>query len=259
MYGSCFPFIILLYNLLAAFLNLKVIFNSLPTEGLCIPPLWTEFWDNNELVFTRPEITMRKAELTSVKSPFLQNPVLYLSCSKLSNAMQAEWIQTPAFVVGNCGSSLPPWQRCWKRGTGVCTQQKIDLAAYLGSKFCCSSSLKVDLLLHPSFSAYPRCVTQHMPRASRLEYLMRKDFGSDVKTENGAAPGERAQGEILPTLFPLTCAGPATYLHLLSLDPDFDRLTLHLLCQLVARAGRNPEYEAWYCMGEEKKIPQLDA
>lgn len=192
---SCFPFIILLYNLLAAFLNLKVIFNSLPTEGLCIPPLWTEFWDNNELVFTRPEIAMRKAELTSVKSPFLQNPVLYLSCSKLSNAMQAEWIQTPAFVVGNCGSSLPPWQRCWKRGTGVCTQQKIDLAAYLGSKFCCSSSLKVDLWLHPSFSAYPRCVTQHMPRASRLEYLMRKDFGSDVKTENGAVPGERSRGK----------------------------------------------------------------
>lgn len=190
---SCFPFIILLYNLLAAFLNLKVIFNSLPTEGLCIPPLWTEFWDNNELVFTCSEIAMRKAELTSVKSPFLQNPVLYLSCSKLSNAMQAEWIQTPAFVVGNCGSSLPPWQRCWKRGTEVCTQQKTDLAAYLGSKFCCSSSLKVDLWLHPSFSAYPRCVTQQMPRASRLEYLMRKDFGSDVKTENGAVPGERAQ------------------------------------------------------------------
>lgn len=42
----CFPFIILLYNLLAAFLSLKVVFNSLHTEGLSIPPLWTRFWDN---------------------------------------------------------------------------------------------------------------------------------------------------------------------------------------------------------------------
>lgn len=37
---ACFLFIILLYNLLAAFLSLKVVSNSLPTEGLCIPPLW---------------------------------------------------------------------------------------------------------------------------------------------------------------------------------------------------------------------------
>lgn len=80
----------------------------------------------------------------------------------------------------------------------------------------CSSSLKVDLWLHPSFSAYPRCVTQHMPRASRLEYLMRKDFGSDVKTENGDAPGERAQGKdqerSYPPCFPSSVLGqPHTY------------------------------------------------
>lgn len=36
---GCFLFIILFYKLLAAFLSLKVVFNSLPTEGLCIPPL----------------------------------------------------------------------------------------------------------------------------------------------------------------------------------------------------------------------------
>lgn len=51
------PFIILLYNLLAAFLSLKVVFNSLHTEGLCIPPLWTKFWDNRELVLMCPETT----------------------------------------------------------------------------------------------------------------------------------------------------------------------------------------------------------
>jgi len=53
-----FPFtIILLYNLLAAFLSLKVIFNSLYTEGLCILPLRTKFWDNRELVLTCLETT----------------------------------------------------------------------------------------------------------------------------------------------------------------------------------------------------------
>lgn len=37
---ACFLLIILLYNLLAAFLSLKAVSKSLPTEGLCIPPLW---------------------------------------------------------------------------------------------------------------------------------------------------------------------------------------------------------------------------
>lgn len=54
---ACFPFIRLVYNLLAAFLSLKVVFNSLHTEGLCIPPLWTKLWDNRELVLMYPETT----------------------------------------------------------------------------------------------------------------------------------------------------------------------------------------------------------
>lgn len=60
----CFPFIILLYNLLAAFLSLKVIFNSLHTEGLSIPLLWTKFWDNRELVLTCPETTYNEKSRT---------------------------------------------------------------------------------------------------------------------------------------------------------------------------------------------------
>lgn len=49
--------IILLYNLLAAFLSQKVVFNSLPTEGLCIPPLRTKFWGKGELALMCPETT----------------------------------------------------------------------------------------------------------------------------------------------------------------------------------------------------------
>lgn len=33
---------------------------------------------------------MRKAERTSVKTLLLQSPVMYLSCSKMSNAMRTE-------------------------------------------------------------------------------------------------------------------------------------------------------------------------
>lgn len=69
----CFPFIIIpLYNLLAAFLSLKIILNSLHAEGLCIPPLWIKFWDNRELVLTRPETTYNeKSRIDKCEKPIL--------------------------------------------------------------------------------------------------------------------------------------------------------------------------------------------